>query len=93
MAQRSYVTLILDWTGSMQDIREDVAGGFNAFLAQQQAGPDPVDITSVLALTLSQYVPRESVRSMRHGRGVLYLETTLEGHPTLDVRLGERLRH
>ncbi|MCC7097826.1 MAG: VWA domain-containing protein [Thermomonas sp.] len=47
MTERSHITLILDRTGSMQDIREDVVGGFNAFLAQQQAAPDPATFTLV----------------------------------------------
>ncbi len=47
MTQRSHISVILDRTGSMQDIREDVVGGFNAFLAQQQAAPDPATFTLV----------------------------------------------
>lgn len=47
MTSRSHISVILDRTGSMQDIREDVVGGFNAFLAQQQAVPDPATFTLV----------------------------------------------
>lgn len=47
MTDRSHITVILDRTGSMRDIREDVIGGFNAFLAQQQAAPDPATFTLV----------------------------------------------
>ena len=44
---RSHISVILDRTGSMQPIREDVVGGFNAFLAEQQAAPDPATFTLV----------------------------------------------
>lgn len=47
MSIRSHVTILLDRTGSMQDIREDVIGGFNAFLAQQQTVPEPTTLTLV----------------------------------------------
>ena len=47
MHDRSHITVILDRTGSMESIREDVIGGFNAFLAQQQAAPDPATLTLV----------------------------------------------
>ena len=47
MSQRSHISVILDRTGSMQDIREDVIGGFNAFLAEQQAAPEPATFTLV----------------------------------------------
>lgn len=47
MNLRSHITVILDRTGSMQDIREDVVGGFNAFLAQQQAAPEQATFTLV----------------------------------------------
>lgn len=43
----SHISVILDRTGSMQPIREDVVGGFNAFLAEQQAAPDPATFTLV----------------------------------------------
>lgn len=32
----THITLLLDRTGSMQDIRDDVIGGFNTFIAQQK---------------------------------------------------------
>ena len=35
MNDRSHITVILDRTGSMQSIRADMVGGFNAFLAAQ----------------------------------------------------------
>lgn len=47
MTERSHITVILDRTGSMESIREDVIGGFNAFLAQQQALPDSATFTLV----------------------------------------------
>ena len=47
MNNRSHITVILDRTGSMDSIREDVVGGFNAFLAQQQAAPEQATFTLV----------------------------------------------
>lgn len=47
MSSRSHITLILDRTGSMDSIRQDVIGGFNQFLAQQQAMPEPATFTFV----------------------------------------------
>lgn len=37
MTDQSHITVILDRTGSMDSIRDDVIGGFNAFLAEQQS--------------------------------------------------------
>lgn len=47
MTDRSHITVILDRTGSMEPIRDDVIGGFNAFLAAQQAAPEPGTFTLV----------------------------------------------
>ena len=47
MASQSHITVILDRTGSMAGIRQDVIGGFNAFLHQQQALPDTATFTLV----------------------------------------------
>ena len=47
MTQSTHITVILDRTGSMADIRDDVIGGFNSFLAAQQAQPDPATLTLV----------------------------------------------
>lgn len=47
MTIRSHITVLLDRTGSMDTIRDDVIGGFNAFLAQQQAAPGPGTMTLV----------------------------------------------
>lgn len=47
MNERSHISVILDRTGSMECIREDVIGGFNTFLAQQQASPIPATFTLV----------------------------------------------
>lgn len=47
MTERSHITVILDRTGSMQDIRDDVVGGFNAFLAEQQAASTSATFTLV----------------------------------------------
>ena len=47
MASQSHITVILDRTGSMAGIRQDVIGGFNAFLHKQQALPDTASFTLV----------------------------------------------
>lgn len=47
MNEHSHISVILDRTGSMECIRADVIGGFNAFLAQQQAAPHPASFTLV----------------------------------------------
>jgi hypothetical protein len=47
MTKSSHITVILDRTGSMADIRDDVIGGFNSFLAEQKLQPDPATFTLV----------------------------------------------
>ena len=47
MNQNTHITVILDRTGSMESIRDDVIGGFNAFLGAQQAQPHPASLTLV----------------------------------------------
>ena len=44
---RTHFSVILDRTGSMESIRQDTIGGFNAFLAEQQALPSPATFTLV----------------------------------------------
>lgn len=46
-ADYTHMTVILDRTGSMASIRDDVIGGYNAFLAQQQAQPGKATLTLV----------------------------------------------
>lgn len=47
MSATTHISVILDRTGSMAAIRDDVIGGFNTFLATQQAAPDPATLTLV----------------------------------------------
>jgi hypothetical protein len=42
-----HIAVILDRTGSMQDIRDDTIGGFNAFLKHQKAEPGKATLTLV----------------------------------------------
>ena len=42
-----HIAVILDRTGSMQSIREDTIGGFNAFLKKQQDEPGKATLTLV----------------------------------------------
>lgn len=46
-AKATHISVILDRTGSMQSIREDTIGGFNAFLHEQQAEPGEATLTLV----------------------------------------------
>ncbi|MEO1589844.1 MAG: vWA domain-containing protein [Cyanobacteria bacterium J06632_22] len=43
----THITVLLDRTGSMQSIRQDTIGGFNAFLNQQKEEPDLATLTLV----------------------------------------------
>lgn len=47
MNDRSHISVILDRTGSMQDIRSDIVGGYNAFLAAQKDGPGKATLSLV----------------------------------------------
>lgn len=47
MTDQSHITVILDRTGSMDSIRDDVIGGFNAFLAEQQSASTSTTFTLV----------------------------------------------
>jgi hypothetical protein len=44
---RTLVTFLLDRTGSMEPIRDDTIGAFNAYLENLQARGDPIDFTLV----------------------------------------------
>ena len=43
----THITVILDRTGSMESIRDDTIGGFNAFLREQQSQPGKATLTLV----------------------------------------------
>jgi len=43
----THIAVILDRTGSMENIRDDMIGGFNAFLKQQRQGPGTATLTLV----------------------------------------------
>jgi hypothetical protein len=43
----THITIILDRTGSMESIRDDTIGGFNAFLKKQKAEPGIATLTLV----------------------------------------------
>ncbi len=53
----THITVILDRSGSMESIRDDTTGGFNAFLEEQKAEPGQA------TLTLVQFDAQDSVRS------------------------------
>lgn len=43
----THITVILDRSGSMESIREDTIGGFNAFVDAQRSGPGEASLTLV----------------------------------------------
>lgn len=43
----THMTVILDRSGSMEDIREDIIGGFNSFLGDQKAQPGQATLTLI----------------------------------------------
>jgi hypothetical protein len=47
MSERSHITIILDRSGSMRSIRDDVIGGTNHYLAEQRATNDAATVTLV----------------------------------------------
>ena len=51
----SHITILLDRTGSMESIRDDVIGGFNTFLKEQQALPGSATLTLVQFDTQDPY--------------------------------------
>jgi len=51
----THISIILDRTGSMQDIRDDTIGGFNAFLKEQQSQPGVATLTLVQFDTQDPY--------------------------------------
>jgi len=44
---RAHISVVLDRTGSMESIRDDTIGGFNSFLAEQQAQPGATTLSLV----------------------------------------------
>ncbi|HEY3291169.1 MAG TPA: vWA domain-containing protein [Anaerolineae bacterium] len=51
----THITIILDRTGSMESIRDDTIGGFNAFLNQQKTEPGSATLTLVQFDTQDPY--------------------------------------
>jgi hypothetical protein len=51
----THISIILDRTGSMESIRDDTIGGFNAFLNQQKAEPGIATLTLVQFDTQDPY--------------------------------------
>lgn len=47
MPSHTHITVLLDRSGSMESVRTDTVGGFNAFVAQQQVAPGQVTLTLV----------------------------------------------
>ena len=53
--KKTHISVILDRTGSMESIRDDVIGGFNAFLKEQKEGKDKTTLTLVQFDTQNPY--------------------------------------
>ncbi len=51
----THITVVLDRTGSMESIRDDTIGGFNAFLNKQKAEPGTATLTLVQFDTQDPY--------------------------------------
>ena len=47
-SDHTHISFILDRSGSMHDLRNDAIGGFNAFVASQQAQPGTADLSLIL---------------------------------------------
>ena len=68
----THITIILDRTGSMQDIRDDTIGGFNAFLAENKNQPGRVTLTLVQFDSqdpyevIHQFTPLNDVPQLTH---------------------------
>lgn len=63
---RTEVICVIDRSGSMQSIREDAIGGFNAFLADQQAIPGDCRLTLVFFNNQADtYCFSEDIRRIR----------------------------
>ena len=55
MSAKTHISIILDRTGSMESIRDDVIGGFNTFLAEQKKEKDNTTLTLVQFDTQDPY--------------------------------------
>jgi hypothetical protein len=60
----TYITFILDRSGSMQSMAQEAIGGFNAFIEEQKKEPGDVRLSLVL-LTINTLRQREMSPSKR----------------------------
>ena len=54
-SSNTHITVVLDRSGSMHDIRDDIIGGFNMFLEHQQEDPENTTLTLVQFDTEDSY--------------------------------------
>ncbi len=90
------ITIVLDRSGSMQNIKDDTIGGFNAFLQEQQAVPGQATLTLVQfdheyeviyqAVTLAEVKPLDGRSFIPRGNTAL-----LDAMGRTINSLGERL--
>lgn len=63
----THITVVLDRTGSMESIRDDTIGGFNAFLEKQKAEPGSA------TLTLVQFDSQDPYEVIHHFKPVVLI--------------------
>ena len=70
---RTHITVILDRTGSMEAIRDDTIGGYNAFLESQRQEPGTATMTLVQFDSgdpyevIHQFTPLDNVPQLTRG--------------------------
>ena len=82
----THISVILDRSGSMESIRDDIIGGFNAFVQEQQQQPGTATLTLV---QFDAQDPYEIVHQFKHIQAIptLTRETYVprSGTPLLDA--------
>lgn len=66
MNKKVHITAVLDRSGSMGSIRDDIIGGFNLFLKDQQRDGENTTLTLVLFDTEDAYEVIHSFKAIKH---------------------------
>jgi uncharacterized protein YegL len=96
----THITVLLDRSGSMESIREDTIGGFNAFLKNQKAEPGQATVTLVQFDTqdsyevIHQFKPIQEVSDLNRGTyiprgGTPLLDALGRGINDIEKRIGD----
>ena len=72
MKDATSIVVIMDKSGSMLHVKSDAIGGFNSFLAEQQAEPGEADLTLVLFDTTYTIGPAAPLSEAKPQTGDLY---------------------